>query len=225
MKTQLPIPRKFTLVLALAVALVTISGPTSATYSFQGVDFTWSLDLLDPHIFTLRMQNALDADPDWADAVALDNIGFKDLGVDFQASGASASLSVDPSGGYPGGTSAWTNVQGELNANGCKDPNGQTGVMCFDATPPLALTNDMLFTVTITSALLAIDNDMGPHLKLRFLDIDGNKEGSLLSKNLGSPDPGPGPGPGPIPVPAPVPLALIGLGGVLLGLTRWRFFR
>ena len=190
---------------AVLIAGAGLLGATQAgavatyTKSFQGVTFTFEGDN-GTNTFTLRIQNALGTtDPDWKDAASMAALGFKDLGIDFSAAGVSASMTSAPS-------SAWDYLQGELDAAGCKDPKGQKGVICFSTAPPLAISDDMLFTVTITGATLNIGS-IGPHVKLQFLDAAGVKEGSLFSENLTGGDGG---------LPEPNTLALLGLG--LLGL-------
>jgi hypothetical protein len=192
-------------VVAAAMFLGTTVANAVTVYSeeFQGVTFTLTATN-GTNSFTLRIQNALSTPHEnWAPATHLAAIGFKDLGIDFKAAGVTASLSTVPASG-------WSYIQAELDADGCKSPNGQKGVICFSSAPPLALTDDVLFTITITGATLNI-GDTGPHVKLQFLDVDGIKVGSLYSHNLPGTETS---------VPEPGTLALMGLG--LLGLAGAR---
>jgi hypothetical protein len=203
----------------IASAALMLLGATAAnavsvyTDTFQGVTFTLT-GTNGTNSFTLRIQGALTgATGDWAPATTLQALGFKDLGVNFQAAGVSASMTSVPSSG-------WDYVQGELDANACKDPTGEKGVICFQAPSPLALTDDMLFTVTITGATLNIDALLGPHVKLQFLNADGIKQGSLYSVNLqGDTDTDTDTD---TDVPEPGTLALLGLGLLGLGAVRRR---
>lgn len=207
----------------LVAGALAFSCPATAglfTYSAFDVDFTIDATNGD-NSFTLRIENAADTtDPEWDNANYLGALGFKDLGIDFQQAGVSASLTSTPD------DNGWDYIQSELNGQGCSDPNGQTGVICFASAPPIGVTNDMSFLISFTNAILDIDELLGPHLKLQFLSgLDqtcrrnapddcyySEKEGSLLSVNI----------PG-TPVPEPGSLALMLTGFGLLGIaTRSR---
>lgn len=187
----------------LIAALCAAGAQAAPTYIYTDQNVLFGFNQTDENSFTLRIKGALDATGDWADAVSLDNLGFKNLGF-------------DPTGGQVNpGNWAWS--PNELTANGCA--GGDSGGVCFDAMPAIALTNDMTFTVDLLGGVLALDATHAPHLKLRFLDAQGNKEGSLLSQDMrfltpGSPDPFDVP---PGTVPEPTSLALAGFA--LLALT------
>jgi len=188
---------KTKLALAAAVLGCSLLGTAAqAAYALTFQSTTFTINAVDADTLTLRIQNALNASGDWAPAVSLDNIAIKDIG--------------SFTGGAVTGPGSWSFSLNELNGNGCA--GGVSGGVCFDAAPPVALTNDMFFTIDLTGGTLAIDSG-GPHLKLRFLDAAGNKQGDLLSRDLPWTEGGTQPAENPVPEPAT--LALVGAG--LLG--------
>lgn len=202
---------------AAAVSAITAFAPVAHSayvLSFQGVDFT--IDVLDDNTFKLTMEGALSASGDWADATSLSALGFKGLGVDFSASGVSATLVS-----VPADSTAWVGLNAELNAQGCSTNGNPDQAICFSGVPALSLTDLMTFTVDISGATLDVSDD-GPHLKLKFLDADGKKAGSLLSQDLpwesssssglASSSSGLASSSGNVPEPSSSVLALLGLG-------------
>jgi len=161
------LPKLIALTLMLAGTLAASVASAAHVLSFQNTTFT--IAQVDNNTFTLRIQNALNANGDWGNANYLDNMAFKDIGTGFTG----AVLT-------PG---QWSYSANELSANGCY--GGASGGLCFDAVPAMALTNDMLFTIDVLGANLNFAAT-GPHLKLRFLALadSGRKEGSLLSQSL-----------------------------------------
>jgi hypothetical protein len=83
--------------------------------------------------------------------------------------------------------------------------------------PPVALTDDMTWTIDFTGGTLNFDSN-GPHLKIQFLNAQGGKQGSLLSENL----PLVGTPPQNVPEPATGILLLSALGTARLLLRRGR---
>jgi hypothetical protein len=165
--------------LLAAVAALALSSAASANVlSFQGVTFTTS----DLGGGTLQLEiDAAGRSGDWADAVSIDALAWKDIG----------SFTLATAGGAGAG---WSFSPNELNASGCA--GGASGGACFSGTP-LALGDDMVFTFSFSGG--TTDFSL-PHLKVRFLDAGGDKEGSLLSMSV------------PVPEPETYALMLAGLG-------------
>ena len=163
---------KFISTLAAASAALLMAGSAQAAYVLTAEDTTFTLTQVDNDTLTLRIQNALSGTGAWASATQLDNIALKDLGGSF-------------TGGSISGPGSWSSSLNELSAKGCT--GGGSGGVCFDASPSVALSDDMLFTIDLAGAALNIDANLGPHLKVRFLDANGAKVGGLLSQNLSGP--------------------------------------
>lgn len=164
--------------LAGAAALALSATASANMLTFDGVTFTTSD--LGGGVLQLEI-DAAGRTGGWADAVSIDTIGLKDIGsfITGTAGGAGAGWSFSPN---------------ELNANGCD--GGASGGACFFGTP-VALGDNMVFTFSFTGGT----TDFGlPHLKVRFLDAQGEKEGSLLSLSV------------PVPEPETYALMLAGLG-------------
>ena len=169
-------------VMVLSLGLVGTPASWANSLTFQNV--TFEINSVNANTFSLSINNALNATGDWAGAVSLSNFSLKDIGT---ISGVSLT--------------GWSVSSLELNAGGCE--GGSSGGSCFSKSPALPLTNSLTFNINYTGGTLDLT---APHLKVRFLDAEGNKQGSLLSQT----------------VPAPEPSSLMLLGGVLAGVGIWR---
>ena len=176
----------------LALSSAAMAAPIHSL-TFQGV--TFAIEMVDSDTLTLRIQNASSTpDPDWSPAVSIANFQFKNMG-DFTGASVLA------------GPGTWTYGNFELASGACDGSKGKAKKVCMAASP-VALTDDMTWTVDVSGGALDFGST-GPHLKVRFLDAGGKKQGSRLSLNL----------PLQVPEPSTVVLLIAGLG--LLGpLTR-----
>jgi hypothetical protein len=172
-----------------AAAAMAFGTPASAnSVLFQDVLFTTSVA---GSVLTLSIDNALNAGGDWTDIEYLGAFGLKNLGS------VTSVTSINPA------DVNWS--VNELNANGCE--GGGQG-FCFTAipSPGIALANHMEWDITFAGGVL---NGSLPHLKVQFLDANGNKEGSLMSVDVPA-----------IPEPETYAMMLAGLG--LLGFVARR---
>lgn len=177
--------KSFRLLAATVLTALAASAHADFAYTSQGVDFTYHG--VDSNTFTLRIENALDATGNWASATNLGFLGFKGLGDLGGLSGVN--VNVAPA---PGGSVQWTYTLGELTGNGCNS-NANSGGICLDATPDLALSNDLLFTIDLLGSGIDISSVTAPHLKMSFTEWQPAKNnrpaafvttGDLLSQAL-----------------------------------------
>lgn len=176
-----------------AALLAALASTAQADYSFssQGVDFTYHR--VDADSLTLRIQNALDANGNWASATNLGYLGLKNIGDLSGLTGVQ--VNVTPA---PGSTINWSYTLGELTGSGCNS-NANSGGICLDATPDLPLSNDLLFSIDLIGSNIALPTAIAPHLKVGFTawqDASGNPNkanyapagyvevGALLSQDL-----------------------------------------
>jgi hypothetical protein len=161
------------LIAALSLGLVSVASmadPVSYSSTFEGT--TFKITQLDSDSLRLEILGALSSTGTWANAVAFDNFALKDIGTGITG------------GNVTPGTWAYSPL--ELNASGCG--GGASGGVCFDANPSILLTDNMVFQIDLSFASGYALNiaSAGPHLKVRFVDGNGRKVGSLLSANIGS---------------------------------------
>jgi hypothetical protein len=150
--------------LAGAAALALSASASANVLTYQGVTFT-TTDL-GGGLLQLEIDAAARSG-DWASAVSVNAISFKDIGSFTSAS------SLD----------GWTFSGKELNASGCG--GGMSGGNACFYGAPVALADDMIFQFQFAG-----DTDFGlPHLKVHFLDDSGKKAGSLLSMSVPVPEP------------------------------------
>ena len=168
-------------VMALSLGLVGTPASWANTLTFQNVTF----GLVDNGggSLTFTIANALNATGDWAGIQSLSDFHLRDLG-------SVSNLTL----------TGWSVTDNQLNANGCA--GGASGGFCFTKSPALPLTNSHTFNINYSGTL----NLTAPHLMVRFLDANGNKQGSLLSAT----------------VPAPEPSSLMLLGAAFAAVGVWR---
>ncbi len=182
----------------LGSIVLTASGFMPLTVSagpltFDGVDFSssWTGNVLAIKI------DAANPTGGWASAVKIDSIAINDVGSVTSAS----DISLTGPGTFGGTIDGWG-----LNAGGCQGLSGGINHPCWTGLANLA--DNMVFNFTFATGVANYTDT--PHLKVRFLDEQDNKQGSLLSMDLGRS----------VKVPEPGSLALLGLGLVALTVLR-----
>lgn len=178
---------------ALALALAIGALPAQAgVLTYQDVVFTtsWTGNVLTLEIDAARRSG------DWTNAVSLSALSLKDIGSFRNVSVTAA----------PAGVGDWSLSARELTANGCTGGgNGKRAsrALCLSG-DAIALGDNMVFTFSFSGGAPSLAE---PHLKLHFLDADGNKTGDLLSQTitLAAAATPPVSTPSPIPAPAPAP--------------------
>lgn len=151
-------------VMVLSMGLVVAPASYANSLTFQGV--TFGINAVDSNTFSLSIANALNATGDWAGITSLSDFHLRDLGT-------VSNLTL----------TGWTVTDLQLNAGGCT--GGASGGFCFSKSPALPLSNNIVFNIDYTGTL----NLTAPHLMVRFLDANGEKQGSLLSQTVGAPEP------------------------------------
>jgi len=173
---------------AVAIGLVASASASAAnSLTYQGVTFnTWAVDA---DTLGFQILNANAATGNWTGVNFLKAFEFKDIGASITSAtvvSGPGSFAVDLSGG--------------VNANaGCTGGSGPNNA-CFVASPAVALTSNMTWTIDFTGTSLDFSN---PHLKVQFLtNIDDRKKtGDVLSQTIPA-----------VPEPESYALMLAGLG-------------
>jgi hypothetical protein len=159
--------KMFLLAAVMVMSLGVVGTPASFANSLTFQNVTFGINAVDSNNFSVSITNALNATGDWAGIASLADFSLKNIGT---VSGVSLT--------------GWSVSSLELNANGCG--GGDSGGFCFSKSPALPLTNNLTFNINYTSGTLDLT---APHLKVRFLDGNGEKQGSLLSQTVGAPEP------------------------------------
>lgn len=157
--------------LIAAALLTTLAATAHADFvaTSQGVDFTYHG--VDADTFTLRIENALDATGNWGPATYLGYLSVKGLGA-MTLTGVNVGVST--------GASNWGFTRYELSSNhACSGP-GNSGALCLDASPDVALTNDLTLTIDLLGSNIDISNITAPQLKVGFTTaVNGPITGAL----------------------------------------------
>lgn len=173
---------------AIVAASLGASSLAHAQLTVDGVTFTTSYA---GNVLTVEI-DAAGRTGGWASATDIIALQVKEVGT---------WTTVSFSG--PGAAAGWTVLPNELNATGCA--GGSSGIMRACASGSAEpLTDNMIFTYTFTGGVQDLSN---PHLKVIFVDKEGEKVGSLLSENVPA-----------IPEPSTYAMLLGGLG--ILALAR-----
>lgn len=194
----MPMPKTLRLFTATLLSVLAASAQADFVYSSQGVNFTYAG--IDSNSFTLRIEHALDATGNWAPVTNLGYLGFKSLGDLSGVTGANITIKPTPSQAI-----SWKLLQGELTGAGCNSNSNSNGI-CLDASPDVALSNDMLFTFDLLGTGIDLTAVTAPHIKVGFSVLKSGTDyrltGDLLSQTLEAPT---------TTVPEPASLALAGL--------------
>jgi hypothetical protein len=87
----------------------------------------------------------------------------------------------------PGGTSAWDEILGGINANGCQ-ANGNNGFACASSQDETAAAGsgvfEWVFQVGVPTPQDLFTEVFQGSIKARFLDAAGEKTGDLVSENI-----------------------------------------
>jgi len=166
------------------IAAMSISTPAAAIpSSVVGDGIIWSLDSTvvpgaTSASFTLSVDVSGWTDPANTGIAYLSEFSLKNFD-----SSATISNLVAPTG-------SWDWINEGLNADGCKDI-GTPDALCIMNTGAImdAPSTASNFTFTFDIALEDVFPDE-VHLKVHWVDADGNKIGSLISRDLDVPEPG-----------------------------------
>lgn len=189
----------------LAGALLLSQGAAQAgvitDWQGTGVDFysSW-LDAT-----TLRIEiDAANPTGGWANAVSIDSIAINAPGAWSWSS--SSDITLNGPGTFSGGVMATG-----LNAKGCQGLTLGGNHQCWSGLA--TLTDDMYFDFSFADPALISSYTDNPHLKVRFVDANGGKVGSLLSQDLPSVD---------VVEPSSIAMLLLGVCGLVVARRRVR---
>ena len=185
--------------------------------TFQGATFL--ITEFDSDTLIFNISGTVPLEPDWATAASFAAFDLRDLGLNFKNGGATGTANG------PGATNlVGTNAQANASGPGCATQGTPAGSICFDIVNQ-ALTAPFSFEYTIDFNQNFNILDTGPHLKVQFLNSDGEKVGSLYSRNIpltsSSTSSTASASSSSVPEPASSTLALLGVG-LLAGALRQR---
>lgn len=186
----------------IAVVIVlpfSISANAGFITDFEGTGVDFYSSWLDAD--TLRIEidaGSITTGSGWDGATKIDSIAINGPWSWQVASDITLVGPVSTTSGFSGG------VDGTgLDANGCQGLSLGKNHQCWTGLADLQ--DDMLFDFTFSSPSLISFQTDSPHLKVRFVDDNGGKIGSLLSQDVYS-------------IPEPSILLIFGIGLVALGL-------
>jgi hypothetical protein len=138
---------------AIVVSLAALATPATANIlTYQGITFEWAS--AGSYLELSISEDALNGGTgNWED---ITHLAAFQIGIDGLTD---ASVAAPP---------VWNSSPSGLNAKGCEGGSG-TGRICFDTTDPLALTDDILFGITLSPN---VDPNLVTevHLKVAFID-------------------------------------------------------
>lgn len=128
----------------------------------------------------------------WRIALTIDTSGYTGTGVAIDEIAIKVADSVDAASMViaPGPVGSWQLVPGGLNANGCSGSG--SGFDCSDwigigSSPAIVHGSLLTWVLDVDVASPLLDQ---ASIKVRYVDAQGYKAGSLVSENIGVPEPG-----------------------------------
>jgi hypothetical protein len=187
--------RKLALLTAAAAGIAFGTPAMANTLDWQGV--TFETHAVDADTLSLSILNATSATGNWAGINFLKAFEIKDVGTV-----TGASIATGPAGTYI------ATVDNGLAANSLGCTTGGTPGACFTASPAIALTDSMTWTIDFVGTGLSFAS---PHLKVQFLQslTQDKPTGDLLSQTIPA-------------IPEPETYAMMLVGFSLLGFVARR---